>query len=108
MNSPVRDKTRLVSLRSPAGLPKWQRDSISRLASRSMIVCTGIFAFTALIAILIQRFLPTPGAAWVFAIAPTFLLASLVIVSFAYRQGIRDARAHPADSDDEVPPNVDI
>jgi hypothetical protein len=75
-------------------VPQWQRASMRRLSWRASLVCMLFVLIAAAVAIIMQKISPTPGSIWTFVLIFPWIFAPQVIVSLAYRQGVKDAEAH--------------
>ena len=95
------DHRSLEPVRSPENLPEWQRKSIRRVSDRARLICLVALVFIGAVSLLVKWLVGFTGSAFGTAFLMALLFIPPVIVSFAYRQGVRDARVH------EEPPGVD-
>ena len=88
------DDRSLEPIRAPEDLPEWQRVSIRRVSDRARWICFVALVVIGAISLLVKRLVGFPGSAFGTAFLMAFLFVPPVIVSLAYRQGVRDARLH--------------
>jgi hypothetical protein len=82
-----------LKLKRIEDLPQWQRDSMNRVRWRAFDFALASFGIIAAVVIFGAAVTRNPSVGWPL-LGILLVLVPAQIVSFAYRQGVRDARAH--------------
>jgi hypothetical protein len=86
-----RHLSHLVPLKPEVASPDWQRESMRRVTARMQLLSLGLLAAVGGIAIIFRSLFPDSSSTSIMFIV-AFLMFPPAIVSFAYRQGVRDAQ----------------